>query len=173
MIKSAANRILVLKTYCCEEELSSMWMTTWYTEYTGIICPKVSGELALCCCRSPHFWSCLVTCVRGDLGQGFTKELLHYLFAISQFTLSERSCFSFPYWLRQAKHSGTSILNQLPKAEQEHLQQRLFTAWCCFFLWLSYEAAFWFEWENKLVHCLSPSLSLGMQMLCPQGFIPD
>lgn len=47
-----------------------------------------------------------------------------------------------PYWPRQTKHSGSSILNQLPKAEQEHFQQSSFAGWCCFFPWLGYEAAF-------------------------------
>lgn len=31
---------LVLETYCCEEELSSIWITTWYMKYTGIIYPQ-------------------------------------------------------------------------------------------------------------------------------------
>lgn len=80
-----------------------------------------------------------------------------------------------PYWPRQTKHSGSNILNQLPKTEWEHFQQSLFAGWCCFFPWLGYEAAFilmekqistspkplLLPWEDRhSSHKLYPTLSL-------------
>lgn len=65
--------------------------------------------------------------------------------AASHFLTSLR----MPYWLRQTKHSGSKILNQLPKTEWEHFQQSLLSGWCCFFPWLGYEAAFILNGKTK------------------------
>lgn len=147
-----------------------MWIAMWYMEHIVVIGPQISSFTLLIFTSFLKLLSHICQrrfspgnrkkatevsfCNRPVHTQGKKLPLTSWCFSGCHIVLGKPSTlaptYSTDFWSRAGTFSTAA-------------------GWCCFFLWLACEAAFWFKWGNKWIHCYDPSFSLGVQMLCPQG----